>query len=324
VFLIVYRERYTPAQKYLLAAMAAAGVMVGLFWGVVEVLQGKRALLELHSVGAVTHSAMYVGIVAVMSLAMALYAGDGLLGDDKDRRSRERRYWWAVTALSLLGLFAMASRGGIFATGMVLLLVLVLLRRKDLWIAISLMVAVCAIVVAVVPNIFDQARFAARTRAMVSELGSNRDLGVRVSNWRVAIAQVAQGHTLWFGVGPRNFSGVDLSKLHFDRPLDLPGGKLTHPHNLFLTKLVEEGLFGLAAMLAFFGLVAGALFVDWRAGRWGNPWWFSGTAALAIPVVSGFFGTPWFNEHALLAMTLFALYLSSRDPGHKAAGENRG
>lgn len=308
VFLIVYRERYTLTQKYLLAVMAAAGVTVGLIWGVVEIMQGKRFWLELHSVGVVTHSSIYVGVVLVMAMGMALFACDDLSVGDKDRRIREGRYWWAVVALLMLGLFAMASRGGILATGIALLLAFLLLKRRDLWIAVSLLVVLCVATVSMLPNVFDQRRII--SRVMQTDASDSE----RISHWRVGIAQVTQGNTLLFGVGPRNFSGIELGKLHFDEPLNFTRNKLTHAHNLFLTKLVEEGIFGLAAMVTFFVLVASALLRDWRAERWKNWPWLACMGALVVPIVSGSFGTPWYNEHALLAMIIFAMYLSSRNP----------
>jgi len=312
VFLIVYRERYTPTQKYLLTVMCAAGVTVGLIWGIVEIMEGKRAMLELHSVGIVTHSSIYLGVVVMMALGMALFAGDEMHDRDRDRRVRERRYWWAILSLFLLGIFAMASRGGLLATGVALLLALWLIRRKELWLAISLLVTVCATVVWALPNFFNQARIALRVTEMVFERKLNHNDVVRFSNWRVAFAQVSQGGTLLFGVGPRNFSVIDLSKLRFDKPLDLAGNKLTHAHNLLLNKLVEEGISGLAAMLTFFFFVASALLRDWRADRWKNWPWLACMGALTVPIVSGAFDTPWYNEHALLAMIIFAMYLSSR------------
>jgi O-antigen ligase len=316
VFLIVYRERYTDTQKHLLAVMVAAGVAVGLIWGVVEIMQDKRSFLELHSVGVVTHSSIYVGVVLVMTVGMALFPREDPSADDKVRGIHERRYWWAVAAFLMLGLFSMASRGGILATGIALLLALSLLKRRDLWIAVSLLVVLCVATVSMLPNVFDQGRIVSR----VTQLALQRELpesdSVRVSIWRVAIAQVTQGkgNPLLFGVGPRNFSGIESGKLHFDEPLDLPGNKLTHAHNMFLNKLVEEGIFGLIAMLAFFIFPARALFRDWRADRWRNWLWLSGMGALVVPIVSGSFGTPWYNEHALLAMIILALYLSSRNP----------
>ncbi len=309
VFLIIYRERYTRAQKHLLAVMAVAGVAAGLIWGVVEVMQDKRSFLELHSVGVVTHSSIYVGVVLVMATGMALFAHDDPSAVDKGRRIHEGRYWWAVAALLMLGLFAMASRGGILATCVALLLAVSLLKRRDLWITVTLLVVLCVATVSMLPNVFDQ-------RRILSRYESDAE---RISNWRVGIAQVTQGNTLLFGVGPRNFSGIELGRLRFDEPLDLPRNKLEHAHNMFLNKLVEEGIFGLIAMLAFFAFPAGALFRDWRADRWKNWLWLSGMGALVVPIVSGSFNTPWYNEHALLAMIVLALYLSSRNPENVVA-----
>jgi len=162
--------------------------------------------------------------------------------------------------------------------------------------------------------VFDQRRIVSRVM-QVDESDSER-----ISHWRVGIAQVTQGNTLLFGVGPRNFSGITLGKLHFDKPLNFTRNTLTHAHNMFLNKLVEEGIFGLIAILAFFLFPARALVRDWRADRWKTWLWLSSMGALVVPIVSGSFGTPWYNEHALLAMVIFAMYLSSRNPEDIAPG----
>jgi O-antigen ligase len=133
-------------------------------------------------------------------------------------------------------------------------------------------------------------------------------------NIRVALAQVRQTDSLWVGIGPRNYRSIDLSRLTFDPPLRLPvaQGKLNHAHNLFLTKLVEEGLIGLVAFLAFIGVVGYELFKALRNRNWYEWRWFAALGALIIPIVGGLVNTPFYQEHAMLAMALMAIYLGSR------------
>jgi O-antigen ligase len=133
-------------------------------------------------------------------------------------------------------------------------------------------------------------------------------------NIRVALAQFSQTDSPWLGIGPRNYRSIDLSRLTFDPPLRLPvaQGKLNHAHNLFLTKLVEEGLFGLVAFLSLIGVVLYELFTALRGGRWYDWRWFAALGALTIPIGGGMVNTPFFQEHAMLAMALMAIYLGSR------------
>jgi hypothetical protein len=49
-----------------------------------------------------------------------------------------------------------------------------------------------------------------------------------------------------------------------------------------------------------------------RGGRWYDWSWFAALGALTIPIVGGMVNTPFFQEHAILAMALMAIYLGSR------------
>jgi len=83
--------------------------------------------------------------------------------------------------------------------------------------------------------------------------------------------------------------------------------------------LVEEGFLGLAAMLLFFGIVILGFVRDIHSSQQTSWKWYAGVGALVVPCVAGLFGTPWYQEHALLAMMVLALSLAPSLP--KAAGQ---
>jgi uncharacterized membrane protein YdcZ (DUF606 family) len=63
---------------------------------------------------------------------------------------------------------------------------------------------------------------------------------------------------------------------------------------------------GLAAMFVFFGLIITRLKKCWPYYK-GNKqqWaWVAGLGGLVVPVIAGFFNTPFYQEHAMLAMIL--------------------
>jgi len=292
----VYRGGLSLRRRHLLAAMVAAGVVVGLAWGTADVLRGVRSQLEFNSAGIVTQSSIYLGIALVMSFGVA-YAETG----------RQRALWWLVTALMLVGLFLMASRGGILAVGLVGLLFLLTKGNRKVWLIGALTLALTAGTALLLPGKFNQARFVEKNQQLMQTRAIDPNDSLRFAMWRIGAAQFARGGSLLFGIGPRNFSAINLSALKFDPPLVLPGKRLNHAHNLFLTKLVEEGLFGLGALLYLFGRVGAELARDWRSGNRLDWPWFGALGALTVPVVAGSFNTPWYQEHALLAMMLFGI-----------------
>jgi O-antigen ligase len=191
-----------------------------------------------------------------------------------------------------------------------------LVNRRTLWAA--LMVAIVAITVVVVAGLNLQSSDSVVNSFQIRFEGNRGQISnnIRQENYRIAFAQLERAEAVWFGIGPRNYQSIDISKLSLDPPLRSAymKGKLNHAHNLFLTKLIEEGIFGLLALLMFFGFVALALFVDWRHKAWFEWRWFAALGALGVPIIAGMVNTPFYQEHAMLAMAVMGMYLASRRP----------
>jgi O-antigen ligase len=265
-------------------------------WGALDVGRGRDAALSLHSVGLSPSSSIYLGIILMTT--MSLSVGDA-----------RRRWWWrAVSGVLFVALLLMGSRGGILAAALAGGAWLLLVRPARAWI-VAAAVATGVLLVAALPNTFQPQRAFEKMSALIANRHIDDSDELRVTMWRIGAAQVVRGDSPWFGVGPRNFSSLDPSRLGVERPPATAGVPIVHAHNLFLTKAAEEGLVGLTAMLAMFGVVAHRLTRDWLAGRacdwrWGAAW-----GALVVPVVAGSFNTPWYQEHALLAMIWFGVYV---------------
>lgn len=308
---IAYRHRWSAKSAAVLALMLALGVVVGLIWGAVEVLQGRRMFLELNSVGVVTQSSMYLAMVLVVVFGVAYTQPSA------PAFMHKRNWWWSATGFLLIGLFAMASRGTLLAVGCLYLAFLMLRLDFKLLLAGLLMAATAAGTAYMLPDKFDQKRYLEKSRQLLTKRGLDDNDGLRFGMWRIGLARFGQGDQKLFGIGPRNFPTIELNKLKFDPPLVIIDAGLKHAHNIFITKLVEEGVFGLAALLFLFCQPACRLVRDWRSGGWRDWRWFGAAGALAVPVIAGSFNTPWYHEHALLAMILFGLYLSPGQAGRQ-------
>jgi O-antigen ligase len=208
----------------------------------------------------------------------------------------------------LFGLAGTASRGAMLAFFAAMLVQLVATRHWRAIGTIFLMAAIAAAAVFTAPDVFQQRRLVEKVQQTLQGGGLGESDRIRMSMWRIAIEQTRQGGTWLAGVGPRNYASIDVKHLHFDPPLPADTtGLLRHAHNLFLTKLVEEGVLGLAALAAVFAVVAAMLIRGVRSGRQGDWLWTACLGAAAISVIAGSFNTPFYQEHALLAMILFGL-----------------
>ena len=314
LFWCVYRAGYSEPQLRLLGYAIALGVLVGLGYGVVEVLQGKRAQLEFHSAGIVTQSAIYLGIAAVAGIGF-------VIAELREWEITGWRlgFWAAATVVMVIGLFAMGSRGAMIAFVIIVLLLLVIMNQRRLWYAATVVLAVAAALVVILPPSFNASRaYLKLGQTFTQQTMPSADLE-RMHVWRFAMAHLKRGEHLWFGIGPKNFQSIDAAALLPEQPR--PGAfHLTHAHNMFLNKLVEEGIFGLSALLLFFGLIAASLICSAKSGGFHHWMWIAALGALLMPGIAGLFNTPFYQEHAMLAMAIMAMYLGSRRvPGVRGA-----
>jgi O-antigen ligase len=312
LFWCIYRAGYSVAQQRTLAYATTAGLVVGLAVATFELATGRRALFELHSAGILTQSAIYLSVVFVLALGVFLTRW---LPRGPEPVAKTPLWPWVLAMVAmLLALVVMGSRGALLALALTVLIIAMCVNRARLWAALAMGAVLMAsagfgmLKLSTAGNMLAtiQARFASERM-----LQSNLE---HYDNIRVALAQFSQTDSPWLGIGPRNYRSIDLPRLTFDPPLRLPvaQGKLNHAHNLFLTKLVEEGLFGLVAFLSLIGVVLYELFTALRGGRWYDWRWFAALGALTIPIGGGMVNTPFFQEHAMLAMALMAIYLGSR------------
>ncbi len=305
LFLAVYRAGYDDQQKSRLTFWLATGTIVGIIWSFWEVATHKRVMLELHSAGVLTQSAMYVGMIFVLIVGWTLAREPGT-------RS------WYLGVIGGFALFAtlimMGSRGALLATAIATLATLWLRRERISYrFVIPFATAAALAALFLVPKEFTRDRHVVQGFVELSQRGEgDPNDGLRMAFWRIGVAQVMQGHSPIFGLGPGNCPSIRINSLHIDPPLRFVPNKLGHMHNLFLTKLVETGWVGLSGFVLLLGAFFVRLVRDSACNSSTNWTWPGGLAALLIPVIAGSFNSPFANEHALLAMFLIALSLSER------------
>jgi len=313
LFWCIYRAGYDDRQHRVLAEVVTAGLIVGLAYGVFELATGRRGMFELHSAGVLTQSAMYVSTVLVLALGVFLTrwlprgnsAGTG------------RRTWpWLASLLAMsAALIGMGSRGAFFALALILTGLALLVNRARFWALLAAGVVAIITALFAIQLLDEGGRIAASVRYRLNPERFAVSNLERMGYMRVAVAQIREGESLWFGIGPRNFRSIDVSRWQFDPPLGMSEAQRkgpVHAHNLFLTKLVEEGAAGLAALVFFFGLVARGLWRAWRRKEWYDWRWFAAFGALGVAVIAGSVNTPFYQEHAMLEMALMAIFMAAR------------
>jgi O-antigen ligase len=307
---LVKRAGYSGREiRWMMGALVLSTVL-GLAHGYWRIVTGvsKSGVLQLHSVGHVNHTAIYLAIMLGVCAAWVFACWRMWSG-------AVRAVAIAVSALVLVSLVVTASRGAV-GVGFALLLALAAAwwpRWRAPLVASLAVVALSAVAVVGLKTelVRKQEVFAAMDNTL-----SSRD-GI----WRMALA--AWERYPWFGIGMDNYSQLTYERV---RAWRTEAGKdydqsryvqHAHAHNLFVNALAERGSVGFAALAAV--LVAWLVALVRRRPKPadGNlPWlvWGSAASAWVVTVGVGVVNTTLHHEHGLLAALLLGLWLSTLNP----------
>ncbi len=301
LFLCLYCAGYSEKEYRQIAVLLIIGVLGGLVYGLVEFLLNYSMDFQFHSAGILTQSSIYLGI--------AILLNTGLLLDNRNSSPRLNTFLKIALLIQLIALVYMGSRGSILAISLIfLLLAISTLRVKTVltWTGgLAIVVLLFIAFIQFFPNNFF-------SKDVVDQYSVERTAESdhqRLSAWKIAIAKLAEGNDLVWGIGPRNYKVINDMDFVTQNESLMKMKKYSHGHNLFLTQVIEQGIVGLLAMLFFFLLVFICLFKDWRGAPQRKPgWaWYGGLGGLSIPVIAGMFNTPFYQEHAMLAMLVMGM-----------------
>ena len=303
---LVKRAGYGPRETRWVLGMLLASAVAGLAFGYWRIATGaaKSGTLQLHSVGHVNHTAIYLAILLGVATSWLFAAWPSWTRG-------VRAIGLSLVLLLLVSLVATASRGAV-GVGLVLLLVLAAAwwprwRMPLAASGVTVLVAVAAVLLTGAELVQKHVKFA----------GQNNALSSRDGIWRMALA--AWEHYPWFGVGMDNYSRITPERVQAWRAQagkDYDPARYVqhaHAHNLFVNALAERGLVGFA--------VLAAVLAAWLARLWGQrpapsdddvAWlaWGAAASAWVVTVGVGMVNTTLHHEHGLLAALLLGLWLS--------------
>ncbi|HEX6528516.1 MAG TPA: O-antigen ligase family protein, partial [Burkholderiales bacterium] len=289
----------------LLVALAA-GTVAALAVGYYRILLTTNyQFLGLKSVGHVNHSAIYLAI-ALGATLMATRAW-----------WRAARAPWRVagvvtTVLFAVSLFVMQSRAAVGAAVVmvaVLLLAYAVRHRRGM--------RRLALAAAVLTGLGLAAKPEVVEKNYVQVERSGTLLAFREQIWRAGLL-AWRDHPV-FGVGVHSWGEINeqlvaQSAQRRGETRELGGLMFSsHGHSLYLNTLVEQGVVGLAAVLAVL-LLWGVELARRVPGAAAPPlewsYWGGAAAAWMIAVIVGLVNTTLHHEHALISMVLLGGWLS--------------
>lgn len=303
---LIKRSGYSRGELYRLLCTMLIATMIALGYGLWSLyVSHTEKALELHSVGHVNHSAIYLAITFGAALSLTL--------------SYWERFTWplrltagATTSLLALSIFLSASRA---AVAMIFVFALILgvlwLRRSRLPLLILIAASVALGTIAYVNQV-------EVVRKQDGNIKAGNVLAYRDIIWNTAL--VAWKKYPLFGVGMHNYNQISVDKIkqwveESGKPFVASEyGGIAHAHSLYLNTLAERGLAGSAVLLAvlvswLYWLIRhyprrGADDLDWAL-------WGASLSAWVMTTGIGLANTTLHHEHAILAVSLLGLWLAS-------------
>ena len=304
---LVMRAGYSERElRWVLGALVVSTVL-GLVYGHWRLWSGagKSGALQLHSVGHVNHTAIYL---AMMLGVCASWLFARWQGWHRNRRAAAM----AVTMFVFVSLLVTESRGAI-GVGIMLVLLLAL----GWWPRWRAPLAASAVAAAVVASLL--IGFGAGVvKKQVDLAAAENVLSFRDGIWRMGLA--AWEKYPWFGVGKDNYAQITHERV---RSWRAEAGKdydasryarFPHGHSLYVNTLAERGVVGFAALAVLLLAWLTALVRHRpRPGESDFAWLAWGGAASAWIVTAGVgaVNTTFHHEHGLLAALLLGLWLST-------------
>jgi O-antigen ligase len=304
---LVMRAGYTHLELRWVFGALVASTIAGLLLGYWRLWTGeaKSGNLQLHSVGQVNHTAIYIAMMLGVCVSW-------LFARWQTWHSGRKSVALAVTALVLASLVVTASRGAVgIGALMVLLLALAWWPRSRLPLAASAIAAALVATLAIGLG-------AEVVRKQATNAAAENVLSYRDGVWRMAFA--AWEKYPWFGVGKDNYSQITHDRVRAWRAEE---GKTydesrylrqPHAHSLYVNTLAERGVVGAAPVAALLLAWAGAL-LRYRPRREDSDFawlaWGGAASAWIVTAGVGAVNTTFHHEHGLLAVLLLGSWLST-------------
>ena len=307
LLLLVMRAGYSERElRWVLGALVAstlAGLILG-YWRMWSGI-GKSGTLQLHSVGHVNHTAIYLAMmlgVCVSWLFASWHAWP----------RRRRAMALGAVALVLASLVVTASRGAI-AIGFLMVLILAAAwwpRWRRPFVASVLTTAVIGSMMI---------GFGADVvKKQIENAAAQNVLSFRDGIWRMGF--VAWEKYPWFGVGKDNYGLITHERVRAWRAESGKGYdasryvQFPHAHNLYVNTLAERGAVGFAPLAALLlAWLAALLHHRPRPGERDFAWlaWGAAAGAWIVTAGVGMVNTTFHHEHGLLAVLLLGVWLST-------------
>ncbi|QDC51225.1 O-antigen ligase family protein [Candidatus Methylopumilus universalis] len=300
------RTDYNFDEKKYLFIFAILMTIPPLLWGLTQLMiLFTRVTLQLHSVGHVNHSAIYLCMMAGASLAFL----------SSQFQTLKKKYVFLLTLLSIFLLSAVVISQSRGAFGVVFLLIFALFLLSKLPVKIKT-ISLSLLAIFLINIIFINP--APVIQKQITNQNNHDILSQRDKVWRASFEVVRLNPLL--GIGGGNWKQIKIDQIKSS--VESRGETFKesdfalqwdHPHNIYLSNLVDRGILGFITFLSFMTIWLITLINSYKKFNQDSKamlFVMGSFSAWTTIFGIGFVNTTFHHESALLALFFLGLHLS--------------
>ena len=305
----LFRSDYDLNEKKYLFIFSIITILPPLIWGLVELLiLHIKDEFQLHSVGHVNHSAIYLCMIVGASFAFLI--------NQPATTKKISIFFLSLFTFFCLGVLNLTLSRGALGVAIIMIFFMIifsLLVIKNKMISLSMLII---FLVSISLTNFVPRTIADQTRQM--HKNDIFGIGERSKIWKTALEVVKLNPLL--GIGNGNWNQIEIDQIKssvesrgeiFDKEkftMDHP-----HPHNIYLSNLVDRGILGLIVFLSFMFIWLITLINSYKKFNQDSKamLFIMGSFSAWMSIFGiGFVNTTFHHENALLALFFLGLHLN--------------
>lgn len=302
---LISRSKYSSKQLGWIFWLTIISALPPLCWGLIQYLiLHTKSSLQLHSVGHVNHSAIYLTMIFGATFGL-------LLSFLKDSNTIKKNSFILLTIIFFMALLIGASRS---AVGIAIILAILFLFMFVKSLRLKL-IFISFLTLLTLPTFFLSSGVMERQLQLQS---TNQSLNGRAEIWHTTIEAARLYPLFGIGIDNRALVSEDLIKKSVESRheifnKDYYNFKFKHSHSFYLTNIAERGILGFMVTLCFILMWLQSLTKSYSQAKLDNQsayLWMGSMSAWFATFGIGFVNTTFHHEHGILACLFLGLHLS--------------
>ena len=300
--LILSRNKYSGEEISWLFQVAIISIIGPLAWSYIEIfILHTKDSLQLHSVGHVNHSAIYLTIIYGATLGFLLKTKINF---------RKKIIYGAIASFLLASIFIGQSRAAIISAMLITIIAAINLKKNKLNLIVLFLIIASISIKINLGNDLNVIEKIKKTNTAEDALSHRKEI------WNTGF-EVFRSNEL-FGIGNGNWKQITPDVIKSS--VESRGSKYkeekyffaAHAPSLYISNLVERGLLGIFALMSIIVIWAKTLIDSYRRNMLtteGNFLWLGSLSAFISTFLIGFVNSTFHHENALIALFFFSLHV---------------